>query len=295
MNDRLSELAQARKHLHVPWSEGRARRVWSGVQRRRRRRQVLRTAAVVGLVLVLALLGGDRRPAPLPVREVPLARLPAPPAPPPGKDEEIRPQAQRGGVVAGSGVDPGEDRVQEVEERREEPRPPAPQRQARPRPAPEPPAARPRSSWRDLAQEGQFERAYGALHEAGAEVTEDPEDLLLRADVARLSHHPAEALGPLTRFLARYADDPRAPLAAFTLGRVLLDDLGRPRDAAAAFRRAQELAPAGEMAQDALAREVEAWSRAGDEGAARERATAYLARYPQGRRLRSVRRFGGLE
>ena len=44
-----------------------------------------------------------------------------------------------------------------------------------------------------------------------------------------------------------------------------------------------------------LAREVEAWSRAGETEAARERALTYTRRYPQGHRAHAVRRFGMLE
>ena len=89
-------------------------------------------------------------------------------------------------------------------------------------------------------------------------------DLLLAGDVARLSGHAAAAVAPLSRAVTLHPGDPRAPLAAFTLGRVHLEDLGAPRDAAIAFARARELAPDGPLAEDALAREVEAWSRAGE-------------------------------
>ena len=49
------------------------------------------------------------------------------------------------------------------------------------------------------------------------------------------------------------------------------------------------------MAQDALAREVESWSRAGEASLARERAEQYVSLYPKGRRLGAVRRLGGLD
>jgi transmembrane sensor len=120
-------------------------------------------------------------------------------------------------------------------------------------------------------------------------------DLLDKADDARLQGRPRDAVPLLRRALSLYADDPSAPLAAFTLGRVLLDDVGDPGQAAEAFARARVLAPEGLLAEDALAREVEAWSRAGDPELAAVRARAYVARYPQGQRLRAVRRFGGLE
>jgi hypothetical protein len=40
---------------------------------------------------------------------------------------------------------------------------------------------------------------------------------------------------------------------------------------------------------------VEAWSRAGEMGRARARAEDYLRRFPDGSRVRSVHRYGGLE
>jgi transmembrane sensor len=174
------------------------------------------------------------------------------------------------------------------------PRPPAP--------AIEP--LRPRShvarvtdkSWRDLADDGDYERAFSALQAAGVPAVRDvPDELLLAADVARLSHHPADAIAPLRRILHDHADDPRAPLAAFTLGRVLLEELGRPAEAADAFAQADRLAPDGPMAEDAVAREVEARSRAGDTDGAKQLAEEYLRRFPDGRKVRSVKRFGGLE
>jgi len=148
-------------------------------------------------------------------------------------------------------------------------------------------------NWRDLARDGDYESAYGLWRTEGS--SDNAGDLMLGADVARLSHHAGEAVSPLRRLIQSHRGDPRAPLAAFTLGRVLLDDLGRPSEAAAAFREARQMAPAGAMAQDALAREVESWSRAGDSGRARSAAELYLRSYPDGRRTNAVKKFGGIE
>ena len=138
--------------------------------------------------------------------------------------------------------------------------------------------------------------AYEALTRKGTDTVRDgPADLLLASDVARLSGHPAQAVAPLRELVARYSRDPRAPLAAFTLGRVLLDEVGRPREAAEAFRQVRRLDEEGHLAEDALARETEAWSLAGELELARERALEYLQRYPAGVRAQSVRRHGGLD
>jgi transmembrane sensor len=149
-------------------------------------------------------------------------------------------------------------------------------------------------SWRPLAERGQYEEARTALRKAGpSAVRNDTADLLLAADAARLSGHPAEAVPYLERVLHGHNHDPRAGLAAFTLGRVLLDELGRPNEAVDAFAVARSFG--GPLAEDALAREVEAASRAGDVTRSRELALLYRRLYPEGRRARAVSRFGGLD
>jgi transmembrane sensor len=151
-------------------------------------------------------------------------------------------------------------------------------------------------SWRALARDGDYQAALTRLKLEGSETVRDvPEDLLLAADVARLGGQPDRAVGPLSRIISSHATDSRAPLAAFTLGRTLLDQLGRPRQAAKAFATAQRLDVTGSLSEDALAREVECWSRAGETEQARSRAEAYLTRYPNGRRIQFVRRLGGID
>jgi transmembrane sensor len=129
--------------------------------------------------------------------------------------------------------------------------------------------------------------------DAGHEETAD--DLLSAADAARLAGRPEEGAMLLRRLLKQHANDPRAPLAAFTLGRVLLMELGRPREAAAVFADVRARAPEGPFAEDALAREVEAWVKAGEPDQARARAQEYLRLYPHGGRAQAVKALGGLE
>src|SRR5678815_369592 len=68
------------------------------------------------------------------------------------------------------------------------------------------------SSWRKLAKKGAYADAYKAIGSAASKsVRDEPSDLMLAADVARLSRHPAEA----TRYLSRVADGfPRDKRAA---------------------------------------------------------------------------------
>ncbi len=120
------------------------------------------------------------------------------------------------------------------------------------------------------------------------------DELLLAADSARTSGHAADSVRYLERALALRPDDGRSAVVAFTLGRVLLADVHDPARAADAFARARAFAPHGPLAEDALAREIEARHRAGDEARARALAAEYLETWPSGSRVRAVRHFGGL-
>lgn len=157
-----------------------------------------------------------------------------------------------------------------------------------------------RATWREHAERGEFKRAYALLTDGRAGVrgrakdAASVEDLLLAADAARLSGHPRAALPYLRQVIDGHPNDARAPLAAFTLGGVLMNQLGLPREAEAAYEKARAMTRSPALAQDALARQVEAAHRAGDGPLARTLAEQYVARYPDGRRLEAVRRFGQL-
>jgi transmembrane sensor len=149
----------------------------------------------------------------------------------------------------------------------------------------------PKPTWQSVAQQGKYAGAFVMLEREGFDSVRDtPQDLLLAADVARLSGHPSQAVAPLRRLSERHAGDPRAPAAAFTLGSILLRDLKRPAEAAGAFVRAEQLAPGGNLAEDALARSAEAWLRAGDAARARAAVERYRGRYPSGRHLAFLER-----
>jgi transmembrane sensor len=150
-----------------------------------------------------------------------------------------------------------------------------------------------RAAWRSLSQSGDYEGAYRLLQQSTVE-DDDTGALLDAADAARLSGHPQAAVTYLRKVLDQHRESPVSPLAAFTLGRVLLERLGQPSEAADAFAMARQLAPNGSLAQDALAREVEAWSKAGRPEDAYRRAREYVDTYPKGRRLRAVQLYGGL-
>jgi tetratricopeptide (TPR) repeat protein len=151
-------------------------------------------------------------------------------------------------------------------------------------------------AWRSLAREGRYHEAYIELAQSQLDrAKSDVDDLLLAGDAARLSGHPREAVPYYRDALARAGTGSRAHLAAFTLGRTLLRELGDARGAAQSFERAYTLAPHGQLAEEALASEVESWARAGERARAKEAAQRYVESFPAGRREREVRKLGGLE
>ena len=86
----------------------------------------------------------------------------------------------------------------------------------------------------------------------------------------------------------QFAHDPQAPLAAFALGRLELDALDRPRQAAAALSRALALGMPQGLREDVRARLVEAHVRAGNRAAAHAAADAYDREFPEGRYRQSI-------
>lgn len=116
---------------------------------------------------------------------------------------------------------------------------------------------------------------------ASAPAPVDSVDVLLaRADAARLAGKPADALAPLRTIVERHADDPRAALAALTLGRVELGELGSPGVAAPDLKRAIALGLPPALEEDAWVELVEAEARSGDAAAAQSAFTSAMARHP---------------
>lgn len=165
----------------------------------------------------------------------------------------------------------------------------APARDPAPRASPSTPA----HAWRELARAERYDEAYSALGtpaESAASVRDDVDDLLLAADVARLSGHPVQALPWLESVLRDHRTDARAVLAAFTRGRILMD-LGRSADAAEQLEAVLAMEPSGSLAEDALARAALAHAAAGHAETASALAQRYRASYPTGRwsgRVRSL-------
>lgn len=164
---------------------------------------------------------------------------------------------------------------------------PTPELKAEPKPA-----FAGRARFLELARGGEYKAAYQVMSQSPSVVGSSAEELMLAADAARLSNHPEQALGYLRRVTKEHAADSRAPLAAFTLGRVLLSKLSRPSEAADAFALARRLRPSGGLSEDALAREAEASAAAGAAARAATLARQYLERYPAGKHRPTMQRLG---
>jgi len=146
-----------------------------------------------------------------------------------------------------------------------------------------------RPDWKKLARAGDLEGARTALRDVRVH---DPEDLMFAADTLRRAGHPGEAEVYLRRVVESHPNHVVAPVAAFTLGKLYLQRMNRPADAARMFARVRS-APGGggALREDALAREVESWAEAGRIATARSLAQAYVEQHPQGRHVPAMRRY----
>jgi len=165
-----------------------------------------------------------------------------------------------------------------------------PQREA----APPPEKERESAGYRARVARHDYSGAFALLARDPTLAGSSVQDLLLAADVARLSEHPSEAVPYLQRVIREHPGDERAPLAAFTLGRTL-GGLGRTREAMTMFGRVRSAWPGSPLAEDALLRQAEAASKLGELSTAVHLAEQYDRDYPKGRRRAEVRRYAHLE
>jgi len=143
-----------------------------------------------------------------------------------------------------------------------------------------------------IVEEKQVARAVPDPGAHPAPVAPSLDALLRQADDLRSKGDVRGAEASLRRALAEHAHEPQAALAAFTLGKLLADVAGRPAAAVQAFRRCLDLSPPSALSEDALFRLSAAQRSAGDTGAASATAETYRARYPHGRYLSELERWG---
>jgi transmembrane sensor len=139
-------------------------------------------------------------------------------------------------------------------------------------------------SWKQLAQGGRYADALAAAEAEGFDAVcrhASAADLVLLGDAARFAGSPKRAQQAHELVRARAPGTHEAAMSAFTLGRIAYDRRTY-RDAARWFESYLREDPSGSLAREAAGRLIEAEKAAGDLAAARESASAYLAKYPAG-------------
>ena len=155
-----------------------------------------------------------------------------------------------------------------------------------PAPAPSP------AVWLQLADRGDYERAYHALEEQGgfdlvlSKASAD--ELMVLVDVARATGNRGRAIQALRRVTESFVSDPNAPIAAMTLGRMLMQ-AGDRKGASEAFSLYRRLSPEGDFAEDALASDIQAAVEEGNWERAQTLAKQYETDFPDGRHLEQIR------
>jgi transmembrane sensor len=142
-------------------------------------------------------------------------------------------------------------------------------------------------SWQSLARAGKFKDSFARVNASGTNFDvelrrDDVADLLLLGDVSRLSGNPSEAVRAYQRLRERAPGTESAANAAFSMGRVAFDQRDAYADAARWFSTYLSERRDGPLAREALGREMEALSRAGDRAGAARVAEQYLALVPEG-------------
>ena len=108
-------------------------------------------------------------------------------------------------------------------------------------------------------------------------------ELLKQVDIARTNNQPRKAARLLTHIIQQYPSDQAIGLVALTLGKIQLDTLKQPVKAARAFERATvSQGLPSPLREQAFARGVEAYHRAGNIAAAQQMGASYQSRYPNG-------------
>ena len=115
-------------------------------------------------------------------------------------------------------------------------------------------------------------------------------DLIAMADIARYSARPKQAVEALLHLRTTLPTDPGARRAAFLLGRIYFDQLRSYAEAARWFSTYLTESPNDSFVQEAAGRLIESEERSGAPVRARQAASAYLERYPEGPHATLARR-----
>ncbi|HWP05601.1 MAG TPA: FecR domain-containing protein [Polyangiaceae bacterium] len=133
-------------------------------------------------------------------------------------------------------------------------------------------------------------KAPGASAKPSHEAAPGARELLDLGNAARRAGDVAGAAKAYEELLTLHPSDGRAGLAAFELGRLKMDRLGDVKGAIQALQKAVMMAPGAGFREDAMARLVEAYARAGAVERCRSAQSAYLSSYPNGVHATAVSR-----
>lgn len=144
----------------------------------------------------------------------------------------------------------------------------------------------PATPWQTLAEAGRYQEAVASAqkHNLSGILSNAPAvELILLGDAARHAGALPLADRVYKKTRSRFPGSAHASSAAFALGIIAFDKKGAYRNAAKWFRAiVSERAGKGSLAREASGRLMEALNRSGDRSAARDAATRYLERYPEG-------------
>jgi transmembrane sensor len=128
------------------------------------------------------------------------------------------------------------------------------------------------------------------LPEELPQVTSSADELLARADAARVAGNLSEAEGHLKQMVTDHPTDPRRALAMFTLG-VVQSQAHKPATlVTVTFRRALSLTTTASLREDCYQRLIEVELGSGQRKAAQEHLAQYQAEFPQGRHRERLQR-----
>lgn len=147
--------------------------------------------------------------------------------------------------------------------------------------------------WQVLADRDDYAAAWKAVESQGGfdsvlAKAQSAAQLMSLVDVARANGQRGAAIQALRAVVEKHSGDPRAALAAYTLGD-LLEKAGDRQGAAKAYAAYRTLSPKGDFAEDALARQIDAAIAQGNVDLAKQLADQYAKDFPTGRRLGEIR------
>jgi transmembrane sensor len=123
---------------------------------------------------------------------------------------------------------------------------------------------------------------------AAADRAKSTDELFRLADAARRGGHPENAVVPLRTIIHKFAEDSKAGLAAYTLGRLYLEELSSPKEASSAFDEALTLGIPDALKEGLTVKLARSLLLVGD-ARGKSLAGEYLMRYPKGRYREQVK------